>query len=90
MLGVFTRPTVRIDALQLALREIEIVGAMTYAASDGRADYQQALDTIADHAAEARSLVTHRFALAAARDAFAAALDKRTQSIKVHIKPQGS
>lgn len=87
VLGVFTQPQVRVDALQLALREIEIIGAMTYAASEGRADYQQALEVIADHAEAARTLVTHRFALEGVNHAFATALDKRTQSIKVHIKP---
>lgn len=87
VLGVFTEPLVRIDALQLALREIEVVGSMTYAASEGRADYQQALEMIADYADVARSLVTHRFALDDVNDAFAAALDKATKSIKVHIRP---
>ena len=87
VLGVFTQPQVRIDALQLALREIEIIGSMTYAASDGRADYQQALEVVADYADAARSLVTHRFALDDVNAAFATALDKSSRSIKVHINP---
>ena len=87
VLGVFTQPQVRIDALQLALREIEIIGSMTYATSDGRADYRQALEVIADHADAARTLVTHRFALDDVNAAFATALDKSTRSIKVHINP---
>ena len=87
VLGVFTQPEVRIDALQLALREIEVVGSMTYAASEGRADYQTALEVIADHADVARALVTHRFALDDVQAAFGAALDKSTRSLKVHINP---
>ena len=87
VLGVFTQPEVRINALHLAVREIEIVGSMTYAASDGRADYQQALDVMADYAEVARTLVTHRFALDDVNAAFAAALDKSTRSIKVHLNP---
>ena len=87
VLGVFTEPEVTINALHLALREIEIVGSMTYAASEGRADYQVALDVMADYADSARTLVTHRYGLDAVNDAFATALDKSTQSIKVHLNP---
>ena len=87
VLGVFTQPEVRIDALQLALLEIEVVGSMTYAASEGRADYQTALEVIADYADVARTLVTHRFALDNVNSAFGAALDKSTRSLKVHINP---
>ena len=89
VLGVFTQPNVQINALHLAVKEIEIVGSMTYAASDGRADYQQALDVIGDYADAARTLVTHRFPLDDVNTAFGAALDKSTQSIKVHINPNG-
>lgn len=87
VLGVFTEPEVTINALHLALREIEIVGSMTYAASEGRADYQVALEVMADYADAARTLVTHRYGLEAVNDAFATALDKSTQSIKVHLNP---
>lgn len=87
VLGVFTEPEVRINALLLALREVEIVGSMTYAASEGRADYRTALEVIADYADAARSLVTHRFALDDVNAAFGTALDKSSQSLKVHIQP---
>ena len=30
LLGVFTTPTVNINALHLALREVEMIGSMTY------------------------------------------------------------
>lgn len=89
LLGVFTVPTVAIDPLRLAAREVEIVGSMTYSASNGRADYQIAMETVADQAAAVRSLITQRFPLAAVHDAFGAALDKSTHSIKVHINPNG-
>jgi len=86
-LGVFTVPTVNIDPLLLALREIEIVGSMTYATSEGRADFQIALDIVADYADSARTLVTHRFALDDVNKAFQTAVDKSTRSIKVHLNP---
>ena len=89
LLGVFTVPTVGINPLLLAAREVEIVGAMTYSATNGRADYQIAMEIVADHADAARSLVTQRFALDAVHDAFGAALDKSSRSIKVHLNPNG-
>lgn len=89
LLGVFTVPTVAIDPLRLAAREVEIVGSMTYSASNGRADYQIAMEIVAEQAAAARSLITQRFPLAAVHDAFGAALDKSSHSIKVHINPNG-
>ena len=89
VLGVFTVPTVSINPLHLALREVEIVGSMTYATSQGRADYAIALDVVAEYADAARTLVTHRFPLDDVNGAFATALDKSTQSIKVQIQPNG-
>ena len=89
VLGVFTVPTVSIDALRLAAREVEIVGAMTYSATNARTDYQIAMEIVAEHAAGARSLITQRFPLSAVHDAFGAALDKSSRSIKVHLNPNG-
>jgi len=84
---VFTVPTVSINALHLALREVEMVGSMTYASSNGRADYQIALEVMADYADAARTLVTHRFALDDVNKAFETALDKSTRSIKGPLNP---
>ena len=53
---------------------------------DGWGD-QATLDMLSDRADIARTLVTQRFPLDAVHDAFGAALDKSTQSIKVHINP---
>ncbi|MDH3681050.1 MAG: alcohol dehydrogenase catalytic domain-containing protein [Acidimicrobiia bacterium] len=88
VLGVFSSPTTEIHALHLALKEIEIVGSMTYARSDGKADYQRALEIVAENADPARSLITHRFDLPEINDAFATALDKSSRSIKVHVRPK--
>jgi threonine dehydrogenase-like Zn-dependent dehydrogenase len=87
VLGVFSVPRVTINPLQLALREIEIVGSMTYSASDGHADYDTALNILADYRDVARTLITHRFRLDEVSQAFATALDKSSQSIKVHMNP---
>ena len=90
VLGVFSVPTVPINPLHLALREVEIVGSMTYSSTNGRADYAIALDVISDYSEAARSLVTHRFGLNEVDLAFAAAMDKSSESLKVHFNPSNS
>lgn len=88
VLGVFSTRSVEIDPIQLALREIELIGSVSYAHHEARSDYAVALDLIADRSIEAKSLVTHRFPLEQVNEAFVAALDKTSRSIKVHIRPQ--
>lgn len=87
VIGIFTDRLATIDALDLVLRELQIVGAIIYGAPTGKAEYAMALDMLADNADTARTLITHRFPLEEANDAFATALDKSSNSIKVHINP---
>lgn len=87
VLGVFTGGPVPINALHLAVKEIEMVGSMTYNAKDGHVDYEIALEVVGGFLAEIKSLVSHRFALPSANDAFHTAIDKSTQSLKVHFNP---
>ena len=89
MLGVFTTQATTINPLMFALYEHVMVGAITYASTDGHSDYATALDVVADFPEEAKSLITHRFGLEDAKRAFETADDKATKSIKVHIKPGG-
>jgi len=85
VLGVATLPTVSIQPLNLAVREVEIIGSMTYAAPNGRAEYDMALEILTNYRDLARSLITHRYPLNEAEDAFATALDKSSRSIKVML-----
>lgn len=87
VLGIFSVPAANINPLYLTLNEVQIVGAVTYAAPNGRAEYDMALGLLADHGDVARTLITHRYALADVNEAYATALDKSTRSIKVHLKP---
>lgn len=87
VLGVFTGGLVPINALHLAVKEIEMVGSMTYNAKDGHVDYEIALEVVAGFLTEIKSLVSHRFDLSSANDAFRTAADKSTQSLKVHFNP---
>ena len=87
VLGVFTGGPVPINALHLAVNEIEMVGSMTYNAKEGHVDYAIALEVVGGFLPEIKSLVSHRFALLSANDAFRTAADKSTQSLKVHFNP---
>ncbi|MCY4129685.1 MAG: alcohol dehydrogenase catalytic domain-containing protein [Gammaproteobacteria bacterium] len=87
VLGVFTGGLVPINALHLAIKEIEMVGSMTYNAKDGHVDYEIALEVVGGFLAEVKSLVSHRFDLSSVNDAFRTAADKSTKSLKVHFNP---
>jgi threonine dehydrogenase-like Zn-dependent dehydrogenase len=86
VLGVFMVRTVSLDPGKL-LQDTSVVGAVTYAAPNGRAEYAEALDLLASRTEVARGLVTHRFRLDDVNQAFATALDKSSGSIKVHVNP---
>lgn len=84
VLGIFTSlPT--INPLLLILREIRIVGALTYGRSGGRADFEIALQLLARDPERFRALITHRYPLTDIVRGFETAADKRSGAIKVAI-----
>ena len=85
VLGVFFSPKVAFNSFQIMDRAI--IGAVLYGNMSGKANYQMALEILSDHGEAARKLVTHRYALNEVNQAFATALDKKSQSVKVHIRP---
>lgn len=86
VLGVFTgRPS--LNALLLLVKEIRIVGSLTYGRPGPRADFDVALQLLSDHPERFRQLITHRFPLAEITRGFETAGDKRSGSIKVAIRP---
>jgi len=86
MLGVFEGPSA-IPALDVSLKELTLVGSNCYGRVGPRTDFAIAVDLLQKHRSELESLVTHRFRLEEVNAAFAAAGDKRSGSIKVHILP---
>ncbi|HSD11804.1 MAG TPA: alcohol dehydrogenase catalytic domain-containing protein [Candidatus Binatia bacterium] len=87
MLGVFEGPSA-IPALDVSLKELTLVGSNCYGRVGPRTDFSIAVELLRKHGSELESLVTHRFRLAEVNAAFAAAVDKRSGSIKVHILPE--
>lgn len=84
ILGIFTNAPA-IAAVPLVIKEVRLVGSLTYGRAGPRTDFDVALQLLSAEAARVRALVTHRFALEAAAEAFATAADKSQGGIKVTI-----
>ncbi|MBI2913347.1 MAG: zinc-binding dehydrogenase, partial [Chloroflexi bacterium] len=86
VLGLFTQP-VQLNALALMLKEARMAGGITYCRLGQHSDFEVAMGIILSDPERARALISHRFPLAEAAQAFAAAADKSSGSLKVHIHP---
>jgi 2-desacetyl-2-hydroxyethyl bacteriochlorophyllide A dehydrogenase len=86
VLGLFTQPA-QINALGLMLKETRIVGGITYCRPGMASDFDTALRILAAGPEKARALITHRFPLQEAAEAFRTASDKSSGSIKVQLAP---
>jgi threonine dehydrogenase-like Zn-dependent dehydrogenase len=73
------------DALSLVVKEVRLVGSLTYGHRDQQADFELALQMMASNAPVLRDLVTHRFELERIREAFETAADKKRGAIKVVV-----
>lgn len=84
LLGLFGQPGT-VDVRSAHGKEATVLFPTCYGAQDGRHDYEVAIDLIASSAAPVERLLTHRFPLQAAADAFATADDKRSGAVKVQF-----
>jgi L-iditol 2-dehydrogenase len=64
-----------------------MVGSNCYGRSGSRSDFEIAVELLRKNLKLLTALVTHRFPLDEVNQAFAAAADKHSGSIKVHIIP---
>jgi threonine dehydrogenase-like Zn-dependent dehydrogenase len=69
----------------LVVKEVRIVGSMTYGRTIARADFEWALEILSRDPTGFARLITHRFELAELASAFATAADKRSGAIKVSV-----
>ncbi len=82
--AVLDRQTV--DLWTPMARELTVVFSNCYGSRDGRHDFEMAMDVIARGNVPARRIVTHRFPLEQAADAFRTADDKASGSVKVQLQ----
>ncbi len=85
VLGLFTQP-VQINALALMLNEVRIVGGITYCRPGQHSDFDVSLRILQSEPERARAIITHRFPLEGAAEAFATAADKSSGSLKVQVQ----
>jgi 2-desacetyl-2-hydroxyethyl bacteriochlorophyllide A dehydrogenase len=86
VLGAFTQP-VQIHPIFFFLKEVRLVGSNCYGRGGRQSDYELAIEIMRRNAETLRPLITHRFPLDRIADAYAAADDKSSGAIKVHITP---
>ncbi|MDG2307750.1 MAG: alcohol dehydrogenase catalytic domain-containing protein [Candidatus Binatia bacterium] len=85
VVGVYTARA-SLDALRLMTHEIRLIGAMCYAGTGNRADFEVALGLLeSDGEAIRREIVTHRVPFEALSEGFRLAADKTTGSVKVSV-----
>jgi len=86
ILGLFTGP-VQVNALTMMLNEVRTACAIMYCRIQRLTDFEAALRMIEADPERARAVITHRFPLADAAEAFATAADKKSGSLKVQVIP---
>ena len=84
VLGMFMAP-ISLNGLLLMMKEVRIVGSLTYSRAGHRADFDVALDLLVSQRDRLRPLITQRYPLDRIGDAFAVAADKKSGAIKVTI-----
>jgi len=85
VLGIFSQQ-VTINATVAVLKELMLLGGITYGRPGGLSDFEVAMAIAAQHADELRTMITHRIALADIEQGFATAADKSQRSIKVTVE----
>ena len=84
-LGLFPG-AVQLGALALILKEVTLVGGITYCRPGLHSDFDVAISILQSETERARAFITHRFPLDEAAQAFATAADKGTKSLKVQVQ----
>lgn len=84
VVGIFGEP-IPVNLLRPVIREVRATFPICYGVVDGRHDFDVAIELIAAGKAPVERLVTHRFSLEEAPEAFRTAADKSTGSVKVHF-----
>ena len=85
-MGVFVQP-IELDWMPLFHREARLIPSLGYCRHDGRREMDDAAAMLADDPEIARTLITHRFPIEDATEAFRVAADKASGAIRVVVEP---
>ncbi len=83
--GFWESPSV--DLEMMLMKEVRLAPSNCYSSVEGASDFKDAMAIIRSNPLFAETMLTHRFPLEAATDAFQTAFDKSTRSIKVMLNP---
>lgn len=87
IVGLF-EDTPTFHPLLFMMKEASMVSSMIYNRGGAKADFELALDALADNAPVLAPLITHRFGLTSVEEAFRTAADKTTGAVKVVVEPR--
>ncbi len=85
VLGIFSNQP-QVNATLAVLKEVALIGGITYGHINGRSDFGVALEIARRHADDMRKVITHRVGLGDIANGFAIAADKSQRSIKVTVE----
>ena len=84
VVGLFSKP-LEIDGRALVMKELRLIGSKVMGVGDHESEFRTATNLLPRYREEYKALQTHQFPLDRIGDAFAAAADKTSQSIKVTV-----
>ena len=87
VLGVHTTPTLPLPWHQMFMREARLIPSLGYCAHAGRKEIADAADLLAERPEVIDTIITHRFPIDDAAEAFRVANDRTTGSIRVVLEP---
>lgn len=87
LLGSYWDGTVDIPAYAVCMKEINLIPASMYGRVGPSRDFEVAVAVLAARPEVAETIITHRFPLDAATEAFAVAQDRKAGAIKVVLEP---
>ncbi|MDO8389874.1 MAG: alcohol dehydrogenase catalytic domain-containing protein [Actinomycetota bacterium] len=87
LVGMYWDGTVPMPGMELMAKELLVIPSMMYGSAGTVRDFDLAAKLLADRSEIGPTLITHRFPLDAAAEAFAAARDRKSGAIKVVLEP---
>jgi len=86
LLGVYG-DGIKFPFLAALTKEVRVVSSMGYCTHEAGRDFVSAAELLAEHPDLVDTLITHRFPLEDAEEAFRVAADKTTGAIRVVVEP---